>query len=307
MRYPSLTEAIIPAMNKTAAIALLALSRRHAGVGADVGAQRSSEASKSQPTTVQSSSEKVRDNPAAQYVLVKTVVGKVIGMIDARALPVEPEGYNLLKYCWTAANVLGDWAERAGLTGAMVVRALETRSWAARPGARRLSRGAGQRGDRPLRGQAGGGGLHRRRPRPRARGPGGGPRRASGGRRRARRRSARSIAATASSRSLGLNYTTAPEDGRARFMPYVLHQICQTQQLNADDPVRCDYWMYGKTDGPMSFAGETVYSVRWADGATASGRFDPEQSRSAGTVTLRLRSPEGEIGGVWRPTSAPAP
>ena len=62
-------------------------------------------------------------------MLVKTVVGQATGVIDARALPVEPEGYNLLKYCWTAENVLGDWAERAGLTGAMIVRALETRSW----------------------------------------------------------------------------------------------------------------------------------------------------------------------------------
>jgi hypothetical protein len=74
-------------------------------------------------------------------------------------------------------------------------------------------------------------------------------------------------------------------------MPYVLHQVCQAQQLNADDPVRCDYWMFGKTDKPMSFAGETVYSVRWLDGSTANGRFDPEQSRSTGTVTLRLRPP----------------
>ena len=96
------------------------------------------------------------------------------------------------------------------------------------------------------------------------------------------------------SRSLGLNYTTAPEGGRARFIPYVLHQICQNQQLDADDPVRCDYWMDGKTDGPMSFAGETVYTVRWTDGATASGRFDPEQSRSAGTVTLHLRLPKAK-------------
>jgi hypothetical protein len=88
-----------------------------------------------------------------------------------------------------------------------------------------------------------------------------------------------------------LNYTTLPEDGRARFMPSLLHQVCQAQQLNADDPVRCDYWMFGKTDKPMSFAGETVYSVRWLDGSTANGRFDPEQSRSAGTVTLRLRPP----------------
>ena len=39
-------------------------------------------------------------------------------------------------------------------------------------------------------------------------------------------------------------------------------------------------------------AGETVYSVRWLDGSTANGRFDPEQSRSAGSVTLRLRPPK---------------
>jgi hypothetical protein len=50
--------------------------------------------------------------------------------------------------------------------------------------------------------------------------------------------------------------------------------------------------MFGKPDKPMSFAGETVYSVRWLDGSTANGRFDPEQSRSAGTVTLRLRPPK---------------
>jgi hypothetical protein len=93
-------------------------------------------------------------------------------------------------------------------------------------------------------------------------------------------------------RSLALNFTTVPEDGRAQFIPWVLHQICQTQQLNPDDPVRCDYWLHGRTDKPISFAGETVYSVRWSDGTTASGRFDPEQSRSAGTVTLRLRPPK---------------
>src|SRR5215467_1805363 len=81
----------------------------------------------SQPTT--SSSDKVRGNPAAQYVLVKTVVGKTLGAIDARAEPIDPEGYNLLKYCWTPANVLGDWVKPAGLTGQMVVRALETLSW----------------------------------------------------------------------------------------------------------------------------------------------------------------------------------
>ena len=240
-----------------------------------------------------SSSEKVRDNPAAQYVLLKTVVGKTIGVVDARALPVEPEGYNLLKYCWTASNVLGDWAERAGLTGQMVVGALETYSWQrdlARAGypAEALAQAIGRyEATLVAAGFTDAARSHARE--------------ALVTDLEAIRRTALGAAPVRAidrcerqRRSLGLNYTTAPEEGRARFIPYVLHQFCQTQQLNADDPVRCDYWMDGKTDGPMSFAGETVYFVRWSDGTTATGRFDPEESRSAGTVTLRLRLPKAK-------------
>jgi hypothetical protein len=270
-------------MKKTAAIALMACL---SATSAAAQAERSSEASK--PATVPSSSEKVRENPAAQYVLVKTVVGQTMGVVDARAKPIEPEGYNLLKYCWTAENVLGDWAERAGLTGAMVVHALETRSWQ-----RDLARAGYPEG-----------------PAAEAIGHYEAMLVSAGFTEAARGRAVDALVAELDGvrlktpgaaqvravhrcdgqrRSLALNYTTAPEDGRARFMPYVLHQVCQAQQLNADDPVRCDYWTYGKTDKPMSFAGETVYSVRWLDGSTANGRFDPEQSRSAGSVTLRLR------------------
>ena len=67
----------------------------------------------------------------------------------------------------------------------------------ARSGARRLFGRPGQRGDRALRGEAGGGGLRRRCPRSRARGTRDRPRRPSSGRRRARQRSARSSAARA--------------------------------------------------------------------------------------------------------------
>ena len=114
---------------RTPAIVLLALLTATPSWGQTSAAQ-SSDRAQAAAGGSQSSSEKVRDNPPNQYVLVKTVVGKVLGMIDARALPVEPEGYNLLRYCWTASNVLGDWAERAGLTGQMIVRALETNAWA---------------------------------------------------------------------------------------------------------------------------------------------------------------------------------
>ena len=276
-------------MQKTAAIALLALAAAMPAAAQTEAPPQVSSGSR-QSAVSPSSSEKVRDKPAAQYVLVTTVVGQVMGVVDARAKPIEPEGYNLLKYCWTAENVLGDWAERAGLTGAMIVGALETRSWQrdlARAGypeaptaeaigryeAMLLSAGFTD----AARGRAVEAlvveleGLKLRTP---------------------GAAQVRTIhRCDGERRSLALNYTTVPVDGRARFMPWVLHQICQAQQLDPDDPSRCDYWMYGKTERPISFAGETVYSVRWLDGSTTNGRFDPEQSRSAGTVTLRLRPP----------------
>ncbi len=275
-------------MKKTAAIALLVLAT---ALPAAAQSEAPPRVSGGPPAVILSSSEKVRDKPAAQYVLVKTVVGQVMGVVDARAKPVEPEGYNLLKYCWTADNVLGDWAEHAGLTGAMIVRALETRSWQ-----RDLARAG-----------------YPEAPTADAIGRYEAMLVSAGFTEAARNRALEALVVELDElkrktpgaaqvraihrcdgerRSLALNYATVPPDGRARFMPWVLHQICQAQQLNPDDPIRCDYWMYGKTDKPTSFAGETVYSVRWLDGSTANGRFDPEQSRSTGTVTLRLRLPK---------------
>ncbi|MBV8189574.1 MAG: hypothetical protein JOY64_27525 [Alphaproteobacteria bacterium] len=233
-----------------------------------------------------SSSEKISDNPPAQYVLVKTVVGKMLGAIDARAEPIEPDGYNLLKYCWTPANALGDWAERAGLAGQMVVRALETWSWQrdlARAGypAEPVAQAIGQYeaalvsarftdSSRAAALQA----LVAELDRIKHGNPGAAEARAV-------------PRCQVTSKSLALNVKLAPDDGRARFIPYVLHQICQAQQLDPDDPVRCDYWLDGKKDEPIAFAGETVYSVRWPGGVAAAGRFDPDTLRSDGTLALR--------------------
>ena len=242
------------------------------------------------PAVPLSSSEKVRQNPASQYVLLKTAVRKVMGVVDARALPVEADGYNLLKYCWTPSNVLGDWAERAGLTGEMIVRALQTYSWQrdlTRAGypegpvaeaigsyeaalvAAGFTEAAGTRALEGLVTDLDG--IKRTEP------------------------GTAKVHATyrcgAQTRSLQLNYVTAPEGGRVQFIPYLLHQFCAAQQLNPEDSVRCDYWMAAKAAGQMSFAGEMAYSVRWPDGSVANGRFDPEASRSVGSVTLRLRPP----------------
>lgn len=273
-------------MTKAATFAVLALLAA-APAWAQTAAQTAVPAT-TEPAVLQSSSERVRDNPAPQYMLIKSVTAQVIGTIDARALPVEPEGYNLLKYCWTSANLLGDWSEHAGLTGEMVARALETYSWA---------RDLGRAGY-PEAAVAEAIGHYEA------------ALVAAGFTEAARDRALDALVGTLEEirrgapgaakifkvnrcgrelRSMALNHKTAPEGGRARFIPYVLHRICSAQQLNPDDPVRCDYWMNAKTDGPMSFAGPMVYSVRWPDGTVATGQFDPDSSRDVGGVTLRER------------------
>ena len=89
------------ASTKTATFAVLALF-----AAAPCWAQTAPPAAVASAGT-RSSSERVRDNPSNQYVLIKTVVGQAIGIVDARAMPLEPEGYNLLNYCWAAANEIG--------------------------------------------------------------------------------------------------------------------------------------------------------------------------------------------------------
>jgi len=237
------------------------------------------------------SSEKVRETSGVQYLLMKTVVAQSIGVLKTRALPIESGGYNLLKYCWTPANVLGAWGESSGLTGEMVVRALETLSWSrdlARAGypegpvaesigryeatvvAANFADAARARALEALR--AGLEGLQMRTP--------------GASKIFARERCNRQPS------SFGLNVATAPEGGQARFIPYVLHQFCLAQQIDPGDGVRCDYWQSAKGGGPMSFAGETVYSVRWPDNTVATGRFNPDEQRTDGTVTLRQRPPQ---------------
>lgn len=244
------------------------------------------------PLTALSSSEKVRENPGVQYLLMKTVVARSIGVVKTRALPVEAGGYNLLKYCWTRANVLGDWGDSAGLSGELVVRALETLSWSrdlARAGypegpvaeaigrydaalvAASFAEATRTRAFEALRAELEG--LQMRTP--------------GASQIVARERCNRQPS------SFGLNVATAPPGGRARFIPYVLHQFCLAQQIAPGDAVRCDYWQSAKGDRPMSFAGETVYSVSWPDDTVATtGRFNPDEQRAAGTVTLRQRPPK---------------
>lgn len=254
------------------------------------GAAPSNALAAATPMVATSSSQKVAENPAAQFTLMKTVVGKVLGIVKARALPVESGGYNLLKYCWTPFNVLGEWAEPSGMTGEMAVRALETQAWSrdlVRAGypeapvaeaigryeaalvAARFADAARTRALEILRSELEG---------IRLRTPGTADI-------HARPRCNQQVSDSA---ALALKHTTLPEGGKARFIPFVLHQFCLAQQIDPSDGVRCDYWMAAK-DGPMSFAGETVYSVAWPDSTIVTGRFNPDEQRTAGMVTLRER------------------
>jgi len=243
------------------------------------------------PLTALSSSDKVRENPGVQYLLMKTVVAKSIGIQKTRALPVEAGGYNLLKYCWSPENVLGAWGENSGLTGEMVVRALETLSWSrdlARAGypeaqvaevigryeadliAAGFAEAARTRALEALRTELQN--LQLRTP-----------------------GTSDIVARLRCNRqpsSFELNVATSPERAHVRFMPHVLHQFCLAQQIDPADAVRCDYWQSAKAEGPMSFAGETAYSVTWPDNVVTTGRFNPDEYRATGTVTLRQRPPE---------------
>lgn len=270
-------------MGKTAIITFLALLAT-----APCGAQTAAPAA-SEPVVAQASSERVRANPALQYILIKAVAAQAIGgVVDARALSTEPEGYNLLKYCWTSANLLGAWSENAGLTGQMMARALETYSWMRDLGragypAPAVAEAIGRYEATLV--AAGFTDAARERALHALVGALEEIRRGAPGAEKIFEvnRCGREV------RSLALNHKTVPEGGRVRFIPHILHRICSAQQLDPDNPVRCDYWITAKGEGPMSFAGPMVYSVRWSDGTVATGQFDPDASRDAGIVTLRER------------------
>ena len=254
----------------------------------------------------------MRENPAAQYVLVKTVVGQVMGVVDARARPVEPEGYNLLKYCWTAENVLGDWAERTGLPGAMIVRALETRSWQrdlARAGYPEAPTAEAIGRYEAMLVSAGFTDAARARAvdalvvdldELRRKTPGAAQVRAI-------------HRCDGQQRSLALNYKTAPEDGRARFMPYVLHQICQAQQLNPgrSDPLRLldvrqdrqadvvrrrdrlQRALARRVDGKRAVRSRAIAQRRYRDAAPASRQGDEVSYFGASTMIICRPSMRG--------------
>ena len=240
----------------------------------------------SQATVSQTSSARVAADPAGQYLLIKTVVTQG-GAIAGRPNPTaNPQGYDVLAYCWTPYFVFGDWAERSGLSGRMLVMARETLAWA-----RDLGRGG-----------------YPAEPLNTAIGHYEAAMLASGLTDAARERAvdafrseletvARSAVGAVKTRKQGgcggpgsavqLRYQTAPKEGRAWFIAKPLHDICRAQQLDADDFTRCDYWAAAKESEPLAFVGEIAWLARWVDGTVARGTFDSKAVGEPGIVTLR--------------------
>lgn len=232
------------------------------------------------------SSQRVAADPAGQYLLIRKVVVSALPAASKGPLPDVPEGYDVARYCWTPYYVMGDWGKKGGLTSALVVLALEAEQWKrdlgrggypAQPLAEAIGRyeagmlAAGASFDARTKGlpafQAELENLRRATPgaaKTRLFGGCGGP-----------------------GPAVQLQFKTQPEGGKPLFIAKTLHAICRAQDVEADDPARCDYWLESDEKEPLFFNGEIVWVVRWMDGTVARGEFDSYKSRDAGTVILR--------------------
>jgi hypothetical protein len=242
---------------------------------------------KTQAIDTRMSSERVKADPAGHYVLIKTVAGSLTPPATQAAPRADPEGYAIAG-CWAPEHLLAGWAERADLGGLLVVLALETAAWT-----RDLVRGgypAAPLGEAIGRYEA--------------------AVVAAGATDAARNRGLESFAAeletlrrsapgamkahkaggcTRPSLAVQLRYKTVPPDGRARFIPKSLYELCRAQGLDPGDPTRCDYWMESPEGEPRFFVGEHVWQARWPDGTTARGEFDARSVAEPGVLTLRQK------------------
>lgn len=234
------------------------------------------------------SSERVKADPAGQYVLIKTMAASLRPPAAQAAPRGDPEGYDIVG-CWAPYHVLGDWATRAELTGRLVVLALETSAWS-----RDLVRGG-----------------YPAKPLAEAIGRYESAMVAAGATEAARNRALESLAAELETLrrtapgairtrkggdgcggpgpAVQLRYKTFPAEGRARFIPKSLHEVCRAQGLDPNDFTRCDYWLESADAEPRFFIGEHVWQARWPDGTTARGEFDARSITEPGVVTLRQK------------------
>jgi hypothetical protein len=256
-------------------------------IATSLGAAAQTSGASAQAIDTRMSSERVKADPAGQYVLIKTVAASLTPPATQRTPRDDPEGYDIAG-CWAPEQVLADWAPRADLSGRLIVLALETAAWT-----RDLARGgypAAPLGEAIGRYEA--------------------AVVAAGATDAARNRGLETFAAeletlrrtapgavkttkaggcTRPSLAVQLRYKTVPAEGRARFIPKALHELCRAQGLDPADPTRCDYWMESSEGEPRFFIGEQVWQVRWPDGTTVRGEFDARSVSEPGVLTLKQK------------------
>ncbi len=66
---------------------------------------------------------------------------------------------------------------------------------------------------------------------------------------------------------------TEPPNGRVMFITVFLHKFCEAQQLNPDDPSRCDHWIERKQGMTFDALGDYFYFAFWPDGKQQRGRL----------------------------------
>jgi hypothetical protein len=86
---------------------------------------------------------------------------------------------------------------------------------------------------------------------------------------------------------ISVHVSLQPPNGRVFFIPQFFYQLCQMQQLDPDNPDRCDRW-HETLDGQLAYlAGYYRYLARWPDGATRKGTISVKVNSANTAVVIR--------------------
>jgi hypothetical protein len=85
---------------------------------------------------------------------------------------------------------------------------------------------------------------------------------------------------------VGIRIATRPANGRVRLIPVFFHKLCEVQEIDPEDPRRCDHWREPAEGALLDVSGDYVYQATWPDGARRSGRMSFTNLEYGQTVTI---------------------